>query len=368
MNAKLKKTLKLVLFTFVLIGCTTAIPSHALSEKSLASASDWSVGELSKADEYNLLTEKLQGNFKRNITREEFSELALKLYETLVGKKTGVTNTKPFIDTQNPNVATVFSLGIVNGVGKGKFAPDYSATRQELSTILHRTLKTAKPEDDFSTSNEHYFNDEAQISPWANDAVKYLYASGVITGIGNNKINPGGFATREEAIILVKRMYEKYVLSADVVYQPGRLVSQDTSAKDGTGTEVSRGGSLANTFDKLKTLIEPEMGKPYQWGATGPNSYDCSGLVYTLYGKLGIALPRVSASQATAGVYVPKSELLYGDLVFFAADGKNVNHVGIYVGNGEFVHAPSTGTVVKNSSLISGYYQRTYFTARRVIR
>ena len=72
--------------------------------------------------------------------------------------------------------------------------------------------------------------------------------------------------------------------------------------------------------------------------------------------------------QATVGVYVPKSELLYGDLVFFAADGKNVNHVGIYVGNGEFVHAPSTGNVVKNSSLISGYYQRTYFTARRVIR
>ena len=368
MNTKLKKALHIILFTFILIGCITAFPSHALSEESLASASDWSVGELSKADEYNLLTEKVQENFKQNITREEFSELALKLYENLVGKKIEAINTKPFIDTQNPNVAAANSLGIVNGVGSGKFAPDNTATRQELSAMLYRTLKAAKLEYDFSISNEHIFNDEAQISPWANEAVKYLYSSGVITGVGNNKFNPVGSATREEAIILVKRMYEKYVLLAEVVYQPGRPVTQDPSEKGGNNIEVSRGDSFANTVDKLKALIKPEMGKPYQWGATGPSSYDCSGLVYTLYGKLGIALPRVSASQSTAGVYVPKSELLYGDLVFFAADGKNVNHVGIYVGNGEFVHAPSTGNVVKNSSLISGYYQRTYFTARRVIR
>jgi cell wall-associated NlpC family hydrolase len=79
-------------------------------------------------------------------------------------------------------------------------------------------------------------------------------------------------------------------------------------------------------------------------------------------------LPRVSAAQATAGTYVKKSDLSYGDLVFFAADGKNVNHVGIYVGNDEFVHAPSSGKVVKISTLKSGYYTNTYYTARRVIQ
>ena len=109
---------------------------HALTEGALASASDWSVGELSKADEYDLLTEKVQGNFKRKITREEFSELALKLYEALAGKKTGAANTKPFTDTQNPDIASACSLGIVNGVGNGRFAPDNTATRQEVSTML----------------------------------------------------------------------------------------------------------------------------------------------------------------------------------------------------------------------------------------
>jgi len=366
MKAKLKKVLHIVLFTTVLIGCTTAFNSNALPAESLASASDWSVGELSKAEEYNLLTEKLQGDFKRNITREEFSELALKLYENLVGEKIEVTGTNIFIDTQNPNVSAAFSLGIVNGVGNGKFAPDNPATRQELSTMLYRALKASKPEYDYSITTEHKFDDEARIALWAHEAVKYLYDSGVITGVGNNKFKPEGLATREEAIIFVKRMYEKYVLSKEVVYQPGRPVNQDMAGTN--GIEVSRGNSYLNTVEKLKALIVPEMGKPYQWGATGPDSYDCSGLVYSLYGKLGITLPRVSTSQATAGVYVPKSELMYGDLVFFAADGKNVNHVGIYVGNDEFVHAPSTGDVVKKSSLLSNYYQRTYFTARRVIR
>jgi len=86
------------------------------------------------------------------------------------------------------------------------------------------------------------------------------------------------------------------------------------------------------------------------------------------YRNFTIKHPQIQTSQLLSKIHMDISELLYGDLVFFAADGENVNHVGIYVGNGEFVHAPSTGNVVKNSSLISGYYQRTYFTARRVIK
>ncbi|MDD2482116.1 MAG: C40 family peptidase, partial [Lutispora sp.] len=104
-----------------------------------------------------------------------------------------------------------------------------------------------------------------------------------------------------------------------------------------------------------------------QWGGTGPDSYDCSGLVYSLYGKLGISLPRVAKSQAKVGTYVQKEDLEFGDLVFFARDGKNINHVGIYVGNGEFVHSPQTGDVVKNTTLMSGYYAKCYYTARRVL-
>src|SRR5699024_2646703 len=115
--------------------------------------------------------------------------------------------------------------------------------------------------------------------------------------------------------------------------------------------------------DKLKELISKELGKPYQYGATGPNSYDCSGLTYSIFGQLGISIPRVSRDQIKAGVQVAKSDLEYGDLILFARDGKNINHVGIYVGDGQFVHSPQTGDVVKVSTLSSGYYANSYYAA-----
>ena len=178
-----------------------------------------------------------------------------------------------------------------------------------------------------------------------------LYGIGVVNGVGDNLFSPRGNTSREEAIVLAKRMYDKALASKNNL-----IVSRD-------GT--SRRESDINL--KLAKLISQEMGKPYQWGGIGPDSYDCSGLVYSLYGKLGISLPRVASSQAGVGTYVSKEELTYGDLVFFARDGKNINHVGIYVGNGEFVHSPQTGDVVKKTTLMSGYYAESYYTAKRVI-
>ncbi|RJL22612.1 NlpC/P60 family protein [Bailinhaonella thermotolerans] len=87
-----------------------------------------------------------------------------------------------------------------------------------------------------------------------------------------------------------------------------------------------------------------QQGKPYVWGAEGPNSYDCSGLVMWAYEKVGISLPHYTGDQWTAGPHVSRSEMRAGDLVFFYND---LHHVGIYLGNGMMVHAPQTGDVVK---------------------
>ena len=106
------------------------------------------------------------------------------------------------------------------------------------------------------------------------------------------------------------------------------------------------------------------MGKPYRWGATGPNSFDCSGLMqYAFKNGAGISLPRVSRDQANVGKKVSKAELQPGDLVFFAKGGR-IHHVGMYLGNDQYIHAPQTGDVVKISKLSS----RTLYTARRVIQ
>jgi cell wall-associated NlpC family hydrolase len=90
------------------------------------------------------------------------------------------------------------------------------------------------------------------------------------------------------------------------------------------------------------------LGTPYRWGAEGPDAFDCSGFTQYVYRQVGIELPRVSRAQISAGTRVSRAELRPGDLVFF---GTPIHHVGIYVGNGEMIHSPRTGDVVKISPL-----------------
>ena len=103
------------------------------------------------------------------------------------------------------------------------------------------------------------------------------------------------------------------------------------------------------------------LGVPYVWGGASPSGFDCSGLVMYAYSQVGVSLPHSSYAQYGYGSPVSRSELEPGDLVFF--DG--LGHVGIYVGGGNFIHAPHTGDVVKISSL-SGWYAATYVGARRL--
>jgi peptidoglycan DL-endopeptidase CwlO len=105
-----------------------------------------------------------------------------------------------------------------------------------------------------------------------------------------------------------------------------------------------------------------EVGTPYQWAGASPGGFDCSGLVMYAYSKMGVSLPHSSYAMWNDGSSVPKDQLQPGDLVFFNGEG----HVGIYIGGGEFVHAPHTGTTVQVSNLDSGSYASSYDGARRV--
>lgn len=119
-------------------------------------------------------------------------------------------------------------------------------------------------------------------------------------------------------------------------------------------------GLLRRAFDLL--------GTPYRWGGTSPDrGFDCSGLVgYVYRTALGIDLPRISRDQARTGeVVAGRAAMAAGDLVFFGRRGR-VDHVGIYIGEGKFVHAPSRGKDVMVSSLDEGYWGTRFMQARRV--
>ena len=130
-------------------------------------------------------------------------------------------------------------------------------------------------------------------------------------------------------------------------------------------------GTPADGESRIKTVLERALallGTPYRWGGTSPDKgFDCSGLVgYVFRNALGIELPRVSREMARSGELISdRAKLNEGDLVFFGRRGR-VDHVGIYLGEGRFVHAPSTGKDVMVSSLETGYWSGKFMQARRV--
>ena len=139
--------------------------------------------------------------------------------------------------------------------------------------------------------------------------------------------------------------------------------------KNNSNRQISVDISNANG-GSLDEILLAQLGKPYVYGGNGPNSFDCSGLAKYVYGKIGVTLPRVASDQQYVGTAVERTmeSLKFGDLVFFAPPGRtSATHVGIYVGNGQMIHAPQTGDVVKYSPIFEGYFKNRFFAARRVL-
>ena len=174
----------------------------------------WAAGEVNNALQENLVTDKVMSQFSDPITREEFCELAVLLYEKIMGSKAPAAASNPFNDTKNPEILKASSLGIVGGVGGGKFAPNDKVTRQDLSLMLLRTLKAAKPSAITANAQFKYkFQDEKEIGSWAYDAIKFFNSYDIIRGneqSGIFFISPKGNTTREQAIALVLRIYNTF--------------------------------------------------------------------------------------------------------------------------------------------------------------
>ncbi|MBU2552282.1 MAG: C40 family peptidase [Proteobacteria bacterium] len=119
---------------------------------------------------------------------------------------------------------------------------------------------------------------------------------------------------------------------------------------------------------KIAQTATSYVGTPYRYGGEDPGrGFDCSGLAFYIFGRYGYSLPRRAREQSQSGHWVSRKDLAPGDLVFFRLSGKTNWHVGIFIGDGRFVHAPRRGRRVEIQRMDNSYYRTRYYTARRVI-
>lgn len=167
-----------------------------------------------------------------------------------------------------------------------------------------------------------------------------------------------------------------YLPSGAVEGQDSSSEEADTDDQDDTTDEetpvVSRGGgraiSLDCSADELVEYAKEFLGVPYQYGGATPDGFDCSGFTQYVVANFDGYLPHSSSEQYSYGISVEKDELQPGDLVFFSSSGDSskIGHVGIYVGDGKFIHAPQAGGSVELSNMTNVYFAQYYYGAVRM--
>ena len=145
------------------------------------------------------------------------------------------------------------------------------------------------------------------------------------------------------------------------------LAACSSGPKKSSYSSSSAIGSSQAKSENIVLVAESMIGAPYRYGGVSPDrGFDCSGLVYFSHRQNGITLPRTSYAQYKASKPVSRKALQRGDLLFFRISGRKVSHVGIYLGNNRFVHAPSSGKKVSVAQLNSSYWSKRFIRGGRI--
>jgi len=182
-------------------------------------ASTWAETELNQANELGLIPEILKGaDMTKPITREEFCELAVLLYEKVTDTAAAPVSPNPFTDTTNSQILKAYALGITTGTTSTTFSPQTLINREQCATMLFRAIKAIAPDGDYSVDGVNDFPDQQYISSWAVEGTKYMSKLGIIKGDDSGNFMPKatttaqtaqgyGMATREQAILMTVRTH-----------------------------------------------------------------------------------------------------------------------------------------------------------------
>ena len=154
--------------------------------------------------------------------------------------------------------------------------------------------------------------------------------------------------------------------NAERIKQAGFIQEYFVVSPETYAVSQSRQSGLESVRNEIVTRAHSFLGLPYRWGGYTPDKgFDCSGLTMAVYDLVGLHLPRTSLAQFRSGTPVSKKNLNIGDLVFFLGQNRNrVSHVGIYTGDGNFIHAPGKNKIIQVESLSNRYFQNRFAGAR----
>lgn len=334
-----------------------------LQRYGITGVSPWAVREVTEFKAKGLLPKSLQScNMSNGITRGQMCSIAVLAYNKAKGTTLRPSGGNYFWDTNDDDVNICKELGIVDGSDDGGFHPNDPLTREQFFKILAKFMNAVGyPRTDYANVNLNDFADGYQVADFAKAPTRMLVFIGAVKG-SDGLLEPTRGTSIQEGVVLFLRCY-KYAAAWMLDHPNG-------DANDELRADLC---AYASIFE----------GYPYVYGASGPNSFDCSGFTMYVYKNFGINLKYHGAQEQftyakeKAYAYGKASNVLDemkpGDLVFFTGQASSttniyeVKHVGIYLGDGRFIHAANPSAGVKIDSLVGTYYGNRLFGYARYI-
>ncbi len=316
-----------------------------LSAISVAAApSEWAVEEINKARNLNLVPQNFSTQYQLPITREQFSELVILLYEEF-GGVVPEGDVSPFLDTDNESVLAAYKTGIVFGVGEGLFAPLAPITRQEICVMLSRMLEAGS--DKFAPAEKYpnTFPDVNDIADWALVSVQYINMKGVMYGDENGNINPLANTTVEQAIVLCYRLYNTLMMELSDEIAAGLFQTSGNSHSNMLNGGFANVSPSGNIYTATKNGIKNVSSGQTVSDAPAKNLYiykdsflyinSDDGRIYSNSG--GVTTP-ITEDRAAAFI-------VYADFIYYVNESKDgrIYKTSIESEGGEiFFDAPSS--------------------------
>ena len=331
-----------------------------------------------KAYEYGIVSGYPDGSFQpgKTLTRQEFFKIIQNFCEAAAYTSTRSKDLSAFADSGSIGswareaAQLCVSNAFVDGTKAGSsyyLRPTAGASRQEAMVMFLRAYKDVRQWYYVNITTASVDIDASEIDVTVEDYSATMYTTTAVNARDRWTAKSASYGVLDiyTAVTVTGKCsngWYRVQYKGHIAYIKGDYLSTESG-----GQSIGGGSSGSGTATDIANFAMSFVGYSYVWGGMSPSTgFDCSGLMYYVLTQYGYSMKRVANDQMTQGTAISRDNLQVGDLVFFGY-GSYANHVGMYIGNGNFVHASTPSTGVRVNSLNETYYNTRYIGARRII-